>query len=322
MVFPCLVQAKADAELNGVRPVRDLSNVTLLTETRVTRILTSRSGRTATAVEADRLGKKTEFTADFVIVACGAINSAALLLASANASHPNGLANGSDLVGRNFMFHNSSALLSLSLQKNPSRYMKTFGIHDFYFGDEDYPYPMGSIQPIGSFQREMLEADAPPFTPAFVLEIMKNRAVPWWLMTEDLPDRDNRVRLVDGRVRLEYTKNNQASFTRLIDRWIDVLKRAGHAGGFLDLHAYFKKTIHLEGVGHQNGTCRFGTDPKQSVLNVDCRTHEVDNLYVVDSSFFPSCGAVNPSLTIIANALRVADHLLARTGGDERPRSS
>ena len=304
--FPCLVDAKSDSDLNCVRPVMDRSNVTLMTGAKVSRINTNPSGKSATGVdvELNGTGKTATFTGDIVVVSCGAINSAALLLASANEQHPNGLANSSDMVGRHFMFHNSNAMLAISGQANPSKYMKTFGVNDFYFGEKDYPYPMGSIQPVGSFRYEMLKGDAPPLTPAFVLELMKTHAVPWWLMTEDLPDPNNRVLLVNGKIRLDYTKNNQESFKRLGDRWIETLKKAGHASHVMNLHAYFKKYIDLEGVGHQNGTCRFGEDPKQSVLDTNCRTHDVDNLYVVDAAFFPSCGAVNPSLTIIANAIR------------------
>jgi choline dehydrogenase-like flavoprotein len=216
------------------------------------------------------------------------------------------------MVGRHFMYHNSCALVALSTHENDDKYMKTFGINDFYFGEPDYPYPMGSIQPVGSFKKEMMKSDAPPLTPGFALKIAKDHTVPWWLMTEDLPDPNNRVRWVDGGIRLEYTPNNQTSFRRLKDRWIDVLKRSGHAHAVFNWHAYFKKDIDIEGVGHQNGTCRFGTDPTQSVLDINCRAHDLDNLYVVDGSFFPSCGAVNPSLTIIANAIRVSDHLVER----------
>ncbi|MFA6044535.1 MAG: GMC family oxidoreductase [Phycisphaerales bacterium] len=316
--FPCLVHAKADAEIDGVRPVMELPNVTLRTHAKVTRVLTNASGNEATGVEAevsDHSGGKPRvesWTADVVVVACGAINSAALLLRSASAQHPDGLANSSGLVGRNLMFHNSDAMLSISAQPNDDHYMKTWGINDFYFGEPGYDYPMGSIQPVGSFKAAMMRADAPPLTPGFALDIARHHAVPWWLMTEDLPDAANRVRLVDGNIRLDYTPNNQTSFKRLKDRWVSVLKQAGHAHGLFGLSVYLKKDIPLEGVGHQNGTCRFGTDPKQSVLDLHCQTHDVKHLYVVDGSFFPSSGAVNPSLTIVANAIRVADHLLGR----------
>jgi choline dehydrogenase-like flavoprotein len=316
--FPCLIHAKADADIEGIRPVMDRSNVTLLTGALVTRILTNPTGTAVIGVEAEleipatKAKTSATFTGDVVVLCCGAINSAALLLKSASDRFPNGLANSSDQVGRNFMYHNSNAILAISTQFNPSSYMKTFGINDFYFGEPGYSYPMGSIQPIGSFQKEMMKSDAPVFTPGFALKIAKEHAVPWWLMTEDLPDSNNRVRIVDGNIRLEYTPNNQVSFKRLKDRWSDVLKRSGHAHTIFDWHAYLKKDIPIEGVGHQNGTCRFGTDPTQSVLDTNCRTHDLDNLYIVDASFFPSCGAVNPSLTIIANAIRVADHLIQR----------
>jgi choline dehydrogenase-like flavoprotein len=312
--YPCLVHAKSDAEVNCIRKIMHLPNVTLITQAKVTRLLTNSTGTCVDAVETevDGSGKKVRFYGDIVAVCCGAINSAALLLLSANDRHPNGLANNSDMVGRHFMFHQADAILALGKEPNRSAYMKTFSVNDFYFGDKDYPYPMGNIQPIGSFHHEMMKADAPPLTPAFILDLMTTHAVPWWLMTEDLPDPNNRVRIVGGRVQLDYTPNNVESFERLRDKWIDTLKRAGHAEHWFHLNAYFKKRIPLEGVGHQNGTCRFGVDPKQSVLNTNCQTHDIDNLYVVDASFFASSAAVNPSLTIIANALRVGDHLLER----------
>lgn len=312
--YPCLVHAKSDSDINCVRAIMHLPNVTLLTQAKVTRLLTNVTGTAVDSVEVelDGSGKKTRFAGDIVAVCCGAINSAALLLLSANDKHPKGLANSSDMVGRHFMFHQADAILALGKEPNRSSYMKTFTLNDFYFGDKGYPFPMGNIQPIGSFQPEMMKADAPSLTPTFILDLMTTHAVPWWLTTEDLPDPNNRVQIVDGRVRLDYTANNVESFERLKSKWVATLQQAGHAEHWFHMHAYFKKRIPLEGVGHQNGTCRFGADPKQSVLDTHCRTHDVDNLYVVDGSFFVSSGAVNPSLTIIANALRVGDHLLER----------
>jgi choline dehydrogenase-like flavoprotein len=323
--YPCLIHAKSDSDINCIRQIMHLPNVTLLTEAKVTRLVTNSTGTAVTAVEVQHNGPVDSepalamYYGDIIAVCCGAINSAALLLQSANGKHPRGLANNSsDMVGRNFMYHQADAILSLSVKSNNDSYMKTWGSNDFYFRDPngEYEFPMGSVQPIGSFQREMMKDDAPPLTPGFVLETMKSHAVPWWLMTEDLPDPNNRVTLdtcSDGtpQIKLSYTDNNVASFTRLKDRWVDVLKQAGHADSSVPFHAYFKKRIPLNGVGHQNGTCRFGTDRTQSVLDLNCKAHDLDNLYVVDASFFPSCGAVNPSLTIVANAIRVADHLLA-----------
>ncbi len=151
------------------------------------------------------------------------------MLLSASDKHPRGLANGSDMVGRHFMFHQADAILAIGKERNASSYMKTLTLNDFYFGDQDYPHPMGNIQPVGSFHTEMMKDDAPPLTPKLVLEMMTTHAVPWWLTTEDLPDPDNRVRIVDGQIRLDYTPNNVESFERLRDRWIAVLKEAGHA---------------------------------------------------------------------------------------------
>jgi len=368
--YPCLVHAKSDADINCIRQIMHLPNVTLMTNSRAIRLLTNSTGTAVTAVEvihsrlrkvagsastsgdvsleATANGNIATYRAGFFAVCAGAINSAVLLLASANDKHPTGLANRSDQVGRNFMYHQADALLALSTQRNEDSYTKTWGTNDFYFKDSDpaYPFPLGQVQPVGSFHFEMMKGDAPPLTPGFVLEEMKHYAVPWWLTTEDLPDPENRVTLhnttplwsesqqpgIGGahpsgdtghtnefefvtdaapmRIQLSYTPNNVESFDRLKDRWVDILKRAGHASTSLPLHAYFKKRIPLEGVGHQNGTCRMGSDPSSSALDANCKAHDLDNLYVVDASCFVSASAVNPSLTIIANAIRVADHLI------------
>jgi choline dehydrogenase-like flavoprotein len=358
--YPCLVQAKSDADINCIRQILHLPNVTLMTNSRVTRLLTNAAGTAVTAVEvihmggdkfappASPSGETATYSAGLFAVCAGAVNSAVILLASANDKHPTGLANRSDQVGRNFMYHQADALLAISTDRNEDSYTKTWGTNDFYLRDSDpaYPYPLGQVQPVGSFHFEMMKGDAPPLTPGFVLETMKHHAVPWWLTTEDLPDPENRVTLHNAtpmavenvqpglagahpsgdtgrvneaervndhapkRIQLSYTPNNVESFDRLKDRWGDVLKKAGHAMTHVPLHAYFKKRIPLEGVGHQNGTCRMGDDPATSVLDAHCKAHDLDNLYVVDASYFVSASAVNPSLTIIANAIRVSEHLL------------
>ena len=347
--YPCLVHAKSDADINCIRQIMHLPNVTLLTNARVLRLLTNAAGTAITAVEVQQADSTSpaNYEAHIVCLCAGAVNSAVILLQSANEKHPTGLANGSDQVGRNFMYHQADAILALSTLENNDAYMKTWGTNDFYLRDTDpsYPFPLGQVQPIGSFHHEMMKGDAPPLTPGFILEGMKRHAVPWWLTTEDLPDPNNRVTLrssapsqhtgtspspagphpdssitpsnqsanittaAPGQIKLSYTPNNVKSFERLKDRWIDVLKKAGHADTSIPFHAYFKKRIPLEGVGHQNGTLRFGHDAATSVLDVNCKAHQLDNLYVVDASFFPSASAVNPSLTIIANAIRVAQHL-------------
>jgi choline dehydrogenase-like flavoprotein len=317
--FPCLVHAKSDAEVLGVRPALEHSNVTLLTKARAVALRTSPSGSEVTHVDADVDGVPTTFSADIVVVSCGAANSAKLLLASAAERHPSGLANGSDQVGRNYTFHNSQAVLALSKEENPTVFQKTLGVNDFYFGSDDFEYPLGNIQMVGKSSAPMYRGEKPLETkaaPTRTLERMARHAVDFWLSTEDLPQAENRVTLTrDGGIRLRYKPSNDEPRKRLYHRLRSILGRAGMEPDHLvPRHAYLKTEIPVAGVAHQAGTCRFGADPHTSVLDTNCRAHEVDNLYVVDTSFFPSIGAVNPALTAMANALRVGDHLLDRMG--------
>lgn len=317
--FPCLTQGKADADVNCIAPIRQNSNVTLLTEAKVTRLHTSPSGREVTQVEAEIDGELQTFTGNIIVVACGAINSAALLLRSRNDQHPNGLANRSDQVGRNLMKHVCTALVQLSTTLNPAVYQKTIAISDFYWGEPDFPYPMGLVQNTGNVLADMLPAEVPALLapllklrPEAELKTVADHTVGWWLQTEDLPDANNRVRVEGDRLYLDYTPNNLAASDRLAKRWVDILKQVDRAEHTIPFSLYPRNAIPLPAVGHQCGTCRFGDDPDTSVLDLDCRTHDVDNLYVVDGSFFPSSAAVNPTLTIIANALRVGDRILER----------
>ncbi len=311
--FPCLVHAKADAEVIAVRPALAYPNVTLLTNARVRRLETNASGRAVARVIVDRAGQEEQYTADIVVVACGAANSAGLLLQSANAQHPRGLANGSDLVGRNYMFHNAIALVALSRRENSTVFQKTLSVNDFYFGAPDYEFPLGNIQMIGKSKGPMFHDDAPKFAPGFTLDQMARHAVDFWLTGEDLPLPQNRVTLnAQGQIQLHYEFTNQEPINRLRKKLQGMLEHLDLHPHLIPNNLYLGKHIPIAGVGHQSGTCRFGTDPKTSVLDVNCKAHELDNLYVVDTSFFPSIGAVNPSLTAMANALRVGDHLLKR----------
>ena len=312
--FPCLLDAKADSDISCMRPALKNNNLTLLTNTRVLRLLTNHTGREIAQVEAEHKGEKLNFSAGIVVVACGAINSAALLLASANEKHPQGLANSSEQVGRNLMKHVNGAMLGISHHSNPTTFQKTMALNDFYWGEEAYNYPMGHVQLLGKANKEMLAGDAPSFTPAPVLSWMARHSIDWWFTTEDLPNPQNRVQLKKGRLFLEYKENNTVSFKRLVNRWAQILSKHYRILGFLPGSVYLKKKIPLAGVAHQVGTCRFGTDPKTSVLDTNCRSHDVDNLYLIDGSFFPSSAAVNPSLTIMANALRVGENILERLG--------
>ncbi|WP_053207221.1 GMC oxidoreductase [Jiangella muralis] len=315
--FPCLVHAKSDADVIAVRPALRHAGVTLLRNAVVRRLETDASGRTVTTVVADVAGAEQRFTGSVVVVAAGAANTAKLLLASANERHPNGLANGSDQVGRNYLFHNSRAFLAISTEKNDTRFQKTLGVNDYYFGDADFEYPMGNVQMVGKSSAPMYRGEKPVLArlaPMFTLDEVAEHAVDFWLSAEDLPDPDNRVTLSpSGDVALHYTPNNREPLEQLYRRVTGHLGHLGmHPHHLVPRDVYMKNDIPVAGCAHQAGTVRFGADAATSVLDRDCRAHEVDNLYVVDTSFFPSIGAVNPALTVMANALRVGDHLLAR----------
>src|SRR5262245_3668498 len=321
--FPCAVHGKSDAEVLGVRPALEHPNVTLLTNAKAAKLVTNEAGTAVTEVVVERDGAEERYTADVVVVACGAANTAALLLSSANEKHPNGLANGSDQVGRNYMFHASVAVLALSREENPTVFQKTLGLNDFYFGSGQDDFPLGNIQMVGKSQAPMFKGEKPLETklaPHWSLERVARHAIDFWLSTEDLTLPENRVTVDrEGRVTLIYTPTNDVPKQKLYDKLKSIL-------GKLDLNpdhlihrfAYLKNDIPVAGCAHQAGTCRMGADPATSAVNVDCRAHEVDNLYVVDTSVFPSIGAVNPALTAMANSLRVGDHLLERLGAGAR----
>lgn len=347
--YPCLVGAKSDADVSCVRPVvfgqtqyrsaavsqtsrsslagaatgfqhsrAPLAEVTLLTEAKVLRLHTSASGREITGVVAEVKGQLREFSGDIVVVSCGAVNSAALLLRSANDRHPRGLANNSSgLVGRNLMKHVLGSLVAVTtLKPNPSKFQKTMAINDFYWGEPGYEFPMGNIQLMGKTMIEGLRGYEAKYAPLTIEEVAKN-SIDWWLTTEDLPDARNQVRVAGtDRIVIDYTENNSEPFARLNARWREILTEIDSAYAGVRT-GYFETKMPMHSLGHQVGTCKFGEDPKTSVLDLNCRTHDVDNLYVVDGSFFVSSGAVNPTLTIIANALRVGDHLLERLGASD-----
>ncbi len=314
--FPCLLNAKADAQVVCVDPALRYPNVSLLTGALVTRLETNGSGHEVTAVQVEREGHTETYKADVVVVAAGAINSAALLLRSASDHHPKGLANSSDVVGRHYMCHNNSVMLAISKRPNPTVFQKTIGMNDFYHRGDDWDYPMGHISMVGKQDVESLRAGAQVFAPGVALDVMARHSLDFWMTSEDLPDPDNRV-LVDkrGQISLHYTENNLEGHRRLAAKLKGMLNRLGCDNRhFLSSHLYLGKKIPLAGTAHQCGTVRFGRDPRTSALDLYCKAHDVDNLYVVDGSFFVSSTAVNPSLTIIANALRVGEHLLARLG--------
>jgi len=315
--FPCLVHAKSDAEVLGVRPALEHPNVTLLTNATAVKLATNPAGTAVTEVVVERDGAQETYSADIVVVSAGAANTAKLLLSSAGEKHPNGLANGSDQVGRNYMFHNSQAVLAISKEPNPTVFQKTLGVNDYYFASEAWEFPMGNIQMVGKSVAEMYRGEKPLMTklaPTFTLNEIAGHAIDFWLSTEDLPQPENRVSVdSEGRLTLAYRSTNDEARDRLFKQLRSLLGHLGmHEHHLIPRWAYLENKIPVAGVAHQAGTCRFGTDPADSVLNTDCRAHELDNLYVVDTSFFPSISAVNPALTAMANAVRVGEHLLER----------
>ncbi|WP_405859870.1 GMC family oxidoreductase [Streptomyces sp. NBC_00090] len=318
--FPCLLGAKSDAQVICVDPALKHDNVTMVTGAHVRRLDTDPTGRTVTGVVAE-LGDGTTqvFSADIVVVACGAVNSAALLLRSANDKHPGGLANSSDVVGRHYMRHNNLALMAVSKEPNPTRFQKTLALHDWYLGADDWDFPLGGIQMLGKSDADQIHGEAPRWAgavmPDMPFETLAHHAVDFWLCGEDLPLPESRVTLdKDGAIHLALDeKNNIAGLERLRHKLQGMLGHLGmHEHHLLPHSIYLHKGMPIGATAHQAGTVRFGDDPKSSALDVDCKAHDLDNLYVVDTSFFPSIGAVNPSLTAIANALRVGDRIAAR----------
>jgi choline dehydrogenase-like flavoprotein len=313
--FPCLTDGKADAHVCCVRPALKHENLTLLRHAKVEKLVTDANGGTVTEVLVNRKGATETYSADVVVSSCGAINSAALLLRSANDKHPNGLANSSDQVGRNYMAHINSGVVAISKSPNPTKFQKTLGVNDYYWGASDWDFPLGHIQMLGKSDRNILRAGAPWFAPGLALDYMSKHAIDFWLTTEDLPHPNNCVTVDrDGNIRLAKAYLNQESHRRLLDKLKGLLGDLGCQERSIPRFSVLDQQIPLAGIAHQCGTVRFGEDPAQSALDVNCKAHDLDNLYVVDTGFFPSSSAVNPALTAMANALRVGDHLLERLG--------
>jgi choline dehydrogenase-like flavoprotein len=298
--FPCKVGAKSDAETCGIDPALATGNARLLTSVRVRRIVTDGSGRRVDHLVAEgRDGEVTVTGARFVLAA-GAVNSAALLLASADDKHPRGLANSSDQVGRNFMMHNNAHIVAVDLnRRNDVTFQKTLSVNDWYLDGGD-GYPLGAMQLIGKVQGLMMMGVAPRAVPRAVLNQIARRSVEWLIMAEDLPSGDSRV-TVDGAGTITTARVSRGVRThrRLLERAKRLLRSAGYDG-------IFTQQFDISMNSHQCGTVVAGADPATSVLDPWCRTHDVENLWVIDGGFFPSSAAMNPALTIAAQALRVA----------------
>jgi choline dehydrogenase-like flavoprotein len=305
--YVCLTNAKADADIRCVRPALRHDNVEIVTRAVARRVLTDATGRRATGVEIERDGSVSTVDADLVVVSCGAVNSAALLLRSHTDKHPEGLANSSGAVGRHYMVHNNTIMLSVHpVRVNDTTYQKTLYVNDFYDrGTKDHPYPLGHIQLIGKVREQMIRPHA-PWTPRWARRYVTDRSMDWWLFTEDLPDAENRVQLTTGgAVRLRWKPNTVRAHELLVRE----AKRMARAAGY---PITLSRRADIEICSHQAGTVKAGTDPSASALDPWCRAHDVENLFVVDSSFFPSLPVMNPALTIAANALRVGDHIAGR----------
>ena len=301
--FPCMLHAKSDAETALVRPALKHDNVTLWTDSRVDRLV-EEDGK-ITRIELTKAGEAMTLSADLVIVSCGAINTAALLLKSR-------VANSSDQVGRNFTKHNQSGISAIEPGKpNDVIFQKTLGVHDFYHGSPEHPYPLGTIQLTGKAHWTRIMGD---YAHINITEekarYMQKYAVDFWFTSEDLPDAHNRIEWTDKGIKFNYRPNNRKSHFEFLDMFQDkYLRKIGFS-------EFYRSTKELEFTWHQAGTAQFGTDPKTSVLDPNCKAWDLDNLYVVDASFQPSQGATNPTLTIIANAIRVAEHLRKDWFGD------
>lgn len=312
--YPDLTEVKADAHVVGIKPILRRRNVTLWTRAFVERLETDAGGRAVSRVIVRRDGERVACSGDVVVLACGAINSAALLLRSASPRHPDGLGNSSGQVGRNYMGHQNGCFIAVTPDPNPSQFQKHFAMTDFYHGAPDSPCPLGTIQLMGKPDAGTLEWLRGDKLPGVSVADLAGRTIDFFLTAEDLPDPENRVTLrPDGAIRVSYTPNNTEAYDRLQSKLVEALDAVDRRRGRRRA-TYLASRLGVSGVSHQNGTLRFGHDPRASVLDVNCRAHDLDNLYAVDASFFPSSGAVNPSLTIMANALRVGDHLLDRLG--------
>jgi choline dehydrogenase-like flavoprotein len=296
--FPDTRTGKMDAETCGLAAALAYRNVTLQTGAKVRRLVVAPDGKRVEGVECDIGGERHTLKATLIVLSAGAVNSAALLLRSSE----RGVANRSDKVGRYFMNHNSSAVLAVDPRTiNDSVYQKTFGINDYYLDDGAGGPPLGNIQLLGRVTGQILKANLRQI-PEFALTWLSRRAVDFYAMSEDLPNPDSRVTLDGAGIRLEWKRSNWSSHLALVAKLRERLRAAGYP--VVLARAFDRRT-----PSHQCGTVRIGADPAEAPLDPYCRAHDHPNLFVVDASFLPTSAAVNPALTIAAQALRVASHI-------------
>lgn len=297
---------KGDAETRALGPALESGNISLLTRALVTEILTDESGKRATGLRVVRDGEDLLINAGTVVLSAGSVNSAALLLKSTSVAHPDGLANSSGLVGRNYMVHNSTFFMGVNpFRKNRTSWQKTLGLNDWYLPSRGHEFPLGNVQMLGKLRGAMAKG-VRPWAPIFLLDIVTDRTVDLYLTTEDLPDPDNRVRVVDGKIFIDWKPNNLEPHRELVREVSRAVRKAGYP-------IILTERMKIATNSHQCGTAVAGDDPAKSVVDRNCRSHDVDNLWVIDGSFFPSSAALNPALTIAANALRVAPQIADAT---------
>jgi choline dehydrogenase-like flavoprotein len=301
--FPCKIDAKGDAEIKLINPARKSNNVELLTSAMVEKLETDDTGRVVTAAIVNVNGTRKRITAATFVVSAGAINSSALLLRSANARNSRGLANSSDVVGRNYMTHNTSALMAVHpFKTNNTQFPKTLAVHDFYFGENSNDTPLGSLQLLGKIKEPMLRGALGAF-PKFFRSALAAHSVDWYAQSEDLPHPDSRITIrPDGAINLHWHRTNMKTHNRWVDKCKSILRKTGYP---IVLSAPFGTDV----VSHQCGTVRFGDDPATSALDGNCKAWDHENLFVVDAGFFPSSAAVNPALTVAAQGLRVGKYI-------------
>jgi choline dehydrogenase-like flavoprotein len=303
---PSATGNKSDAENRAVRPALESPTVRLLLGAYVRRLHTSSDGDTVTAAEAEVGERTVRIEAKTFVVAGGAVNSTALLLRSLSDQHPNGLGNSSGLLGRNYMVHNSTFFMAVDpVHRNDTAWQKTLGLNDWYEPGPETPYPLGNLQMLGKLQAPMVKA-ARSWAPLWALKMVTDRSLDIYLTTEDLPRQHNQVTVDGGKIMINWTPNNLAPHQELVERVSRAVRRAGYP-------IVLTERMGIATNSHMCGTAVAGIDPSRSVLDRDCRSNDVSNLFVVDSSFFPSSAALNPALTIAANALRVAPTIAANT---------
>ncbi|MBR0554457.1 GMC family oxidoreductase [Ciceribacter sp. L1K23] len=297
--FPDTCGGKKDAESVGLAQALKHPNVTLRTGCEAKRLI-ARQGR-VTGVEVEENGRRLVIETPLVVLSTGAVRSAALLLASVDDEHPSGLANRSDQVGRNFMNHNCSAVLALHpLRRNTSVYQKTLMMNDFYLTGGPGGEPLGNIQLLGKITGPILAASSP--LPRPLAHWIANRSLDLYAMSEDLPNPESRVTLKNGQIVLDWKRSNWEAHLSLVEKLKALLRRAGYP--IVLSRAFDRRT-----PSHQCGTARMGSDPRTSVVDSFGRSHDHDNLFIVDASILPTSAAVNPALTIAALALRAAKHI-------------